>query len=106
MARIEEPSKVTKTVKKSVEYVIEKGTLKKSVEAHAGTARRQATEIVTVLISRIKEEDHRVETEIDRNLLQEQETNQPNKEETLLQIRRRKIRDQRTTEPDPMIHRY
>ena len=53
----------------------------------------------------MKEEDHRVETEVDRNLLQDQETNQTNNEENLLKIRRRKIRDQRTTEPDLMIHR-
>ena len=53
----------------------------------------------------MKEEGHRVETEIDRNLLQEQETNKTNQEETLLQIRRRKIRGQETTEPNRMIHR-
>ena len=53
----------------------------------------------------MEEEGHRVETQIDRNLLEEQETNQTNKEETLLQIRRRKIRDQETTEPNLMIHK-
>ena len=67
--------------------------LQKSVKAHAGTARRKATKIETVLISRRKEEGHREETDINRNLLQEQETNQTNKEETFLQIKRRKIRD-------------
>ena len=92
-------------VKKSAENIKEKATLKKSVEAHAGTARRQATEIETVLISRMKEEDHRVETEIDRNLPQDQETNQTNKKETLLQIIRRKIRYQETTKPNLMIHK-
>merc|ERR1711954_135271 len=94
-----------KTLKKSVEYVIEKDTLKKSVEAHAGTARRQATEIESVLTSRMKEEDHRVETEVNINLLQGQGTNQTNKEETLLQIIRRKIRGQETREPNLMIHK-
>ena len=53
----------------------------------------------------MKEEGHRVETEIDRNLLQEQEKNKTNQEETPLQIRKRKIRDQRITELDPKIHR-
>ena len=105
MASIEDPFKVTKKVNKSAEYVTEKGTLKKIVEALAGTARRQATEIETVPTSKMKEEDHRVKTEVNRNLLQDQGTNQTNKEETLLQIRRRKIRGQETTEPNLMIHK-
>ena len=75
------------------------------MEALADTARRQTTETGIVPITKMKEEDHIVATEVDRNLPQDQGTNQTNKEETLLQIRRRKIRDQRTTEPDRKIHR-
>ena len=105
MEKIEEPIKVKKMVKKNVEFVIEKGTLKKSVEALAGTARRQATETVIVPTTKMKEEDHRVATEVDKNLTQDQGTNQTNKEETLLQIRRRKIRGQETTGPRWMIHK-
>ena len=81
MEEIKEPFKVKKTVKKNVEFVIEKGTLKKSVEALAGTARRQATETEIVPTTKMKEEDHRVKTEVNRNLLQDQGTNQTNKEE-------------------------
>ena len=91
-------------MKKKLESVIEKGTLKKSVEALAGTARRQATETVIVPTRKMKEEDHRVATEVDRNLPQDQGTNQ-NKEETLLPIGRRKIKGQETTGPSRMIHK-
>ena len=76
-------------MKKNVESVIEKGTLKKSVEALAGTARRQATETEIVPTTKMKEEDHRVATEVDKNLPQDQGTNQI-KEETLLTLGRRK----------------
>ena len=71
-----------KTERKNAIYVIEQDTLHKSVKVHAGTARSQATEIETVLVLRMKEEGHRVETEIGRNLLQEQETNKTNQEES------------------------
>ena len=104
MEEIEEHFKVKKTVKKNVESVIEKGTLKKSVEALAGTARRQATETEIVPTTKMKEEDHRVATEVDKNLPQDQGTNQ-NKEETLLTLGRRKIKGQETIGQSQMIHK-
>ena len=55
---IEEHFKEKKTMKKNVESVIERGTLKKGIEAPAGTGRRQATETVIFLTRKIKEEDH------------------------------------------------
>ena len=76
-------------MRKNVESVTGKGTLTRSVEAPAGTARRQATETVIVPTRKMKEEDHKVATEVNKNLPQDQGTSQ-NKEETLLTLRRRK----------------
>ena len=73
---IVEHFKEKKRMKKNVESVIEKGTPKKSVEALAGTAKRQATETVIVPTRKMKEEDYRVATEVDKNLTQDQGTNQ------------------------------
>ena len=52
----------------NLESVIERGTLTRSVEAPAGTARRQATETVIVPTRKMKEEDHRVATEVNKSL--------------------------------------
>ena len=89
-------------MKKNVESVKEKGTQKKSVEALAGNARRQATKTVIVPTRKMKEEDQRVATEVDKNLPQDPGTNQ-NKEKTLLTPGRRKIKGQETTGPSRMI---
>ena len=98
---IEEHFKEKKTMKKNVESVIEKGTLKKSVEALAGTARRQATETVIVPTRKMKEEDPRVTTKVNKNLPQDPGTKQ-DKEETLLTLRRRrkKLRNNRKNSDD------
>ena len=87
--------KKKKRMKKSVESVTVNGILTRSAEAPAGTARRQATETVIVPTRKMKEEDHKVTTEVVKNLPQDQGTSQ-NKEETLLTLRRRKIKGRET----------
>ena len=90
-------------MKRNVESIIVRGTLTRSAEAPARTARRQATETMIVPTRKMKEEDQKVATEVDKNLTQDQGTSQ-NKEETLLTLRRRKIKGQETIRQSQMIH--
>ena len=83
-------------IRKNVESVTKKGTLTRSVEAPAGTARRQATETVTVPTRKMREEEHKVVTEVDKNLPQDKGTSQ-NKEEILLTLRKTKAEGRETT---------
>ena len=83
-------------MKKNVESVIVRGTLTRIAKAPAGTARRQATETVIVPTRKVKEEEHKVVTEVNKNLPQDKGTSQ-NKKETLLTLRKRKTEGRETT---------
>ena len=56
--------KEKRRMKKGVESVIIRGTQTRSAKAPAGTAKRQATETMIVPTRKMKEEDHRVATEV------------------------------------------
>ena len=83
-------------MKKNLASVTVSGIQTRSAEAPAGTARRQATETVIVPTRKMKEEEHKVVTEVDKNLPQDKGTSQ-NKEETLLTLRKTKAESRETT---------
>ena len=76
-------------MKRNVEFATVRDILTRNAEAPVGTARRQATETVTVQTRKKKGEEHKVITEVNKNLPQDKGTSQ-NKEETLLTLRKTK----------------